>query len=110
MHDEPRNNSPLHAGLPGGLNNVGLDQQVLQNKVGRIGGVGHDPADLGRGDDHVTGPLLLEKTPHVGLLGELQLRVAPGDQLIAVFGGQPAVNGRAHQTPVPGHIYLRTLW
>ena len=39
---------PLDADLVGGVDDVHLDADVVGEEVGRVGGVGHDAADLGR--------------------------------------------------------------
>jgi hypothetical protein len=55
MQDEPSRisfSTPVPAGCR--LDDVGLDDQVVVEELGRIGVVGEDAADLGRGeDDHV---------------------------------------------------------
>ena len=42
----------LDAALPGGVDDVGLDHQVVVEELGRVGVVGEDAADLGGGDEH----------------------------------------------------------
>jgi hypothetical protein len=43
------------------VDDVGLDHQVLVDELGRVGVVGVDAADLGRGQIHLVGPLVAGK-------------------------------------------------
>ena len=53
MQDEPRKHSFFAPVLPGRVDDVGLDGQVVADELGRVGVVGLDAAHLGRGQEHV---------------------------------------------------------
>jgi hypothetical protein len=55
MQEEPRLQEPLHPGQVGGVDDIGLDHQVFVDELRRIGVVGVDAADLGRGEDDDVG-------------------------------------------------------
>ena len=57
----------LDAGAVRGLDDVGLDHQVVVEEVGRIGVVGQDAADLGRREDDRIGLLRGDEALDLGL-------------------------------------------
>ena len=54
--DEPRNSSFSTPAALRRVDDVGLDHQVVVEEVGRVGVVGEDAADLGRGEEDHVGP------------------------------------------------------
>ena len=81
MQLEPRNKQPLDAGFEGLVDHVGLDHQVVVDEIGRIGVVGVDSADPGRGQDDKVRLLGLHEITHGGLVGQIQLGMRARDQL-----------------------------
>ena len=55
MQEDPRNMSFARPVLPGRVNHIGLDRQIVVEKFRRARGVGEDPADLGRREEHEPG-------------------------------------------------------
>ncbi len=55
-----------------------LDQEIVVEEVDRIGGIGEDAADGGRGDDHGIGGGVLEKLFCRGLVAQVQLGPGSG--------------------------------
>ena len=55
---------PPHAAAPGRFNHMGLDIEVLQQKVGRVAAVGRNPTHLGGRQHHHRGLLLGKPTLH----------------------------------------------
>ena len=56
------------------VNDVGLNHQVVVDKVRRIGGVGPDPPHPGRGQEDVVRAFPAEKIGHRGLIPKVQFR------------------------------------
>jgi hypothetical protein len=54
MQLEPRNSRRLTL-FPGGVDDVGLDGEVVADEFGRVAVVGEDAADLGGGEEDVVG-------------------------------------------------------
>ena len=94
---------PLHPGRMRGLDDIGLDHQVVVQKISRIGVVGVDAAHLGRGQHHLADLVAGKERPHVGLAGQIKLAAAGGDDVAAALRLQPPHDGRAHHATVAGH-------
>ena len=88
----------------GGLDEVGLDEQVVVDELPGLLPVRHDAADLGRGvDDHV-GALLVEERPHRRLVAQVEL-VELGDEGLGVaVARQGAPDRRADEPAVAGEV------
>jgi hypothetical protein len=61
-----------------GVDDVGLDRQVVADELGRVAVVGEDAADLGRGEEDVVGLFCGEEGFDGGLVGEVELGVGAG--------------------------------
>src|SRR3989441_660748 len=68
-----------HARLPGLLEDVGLDRQVLEDEVGGVALVREDAADLRRGEEHDFRALALEELAHRARIDEVELGVRAGE-------------------------------
>src|SRR3989442_7700847 len=72
-----------HAGLPGLLEHVGLDRQVLEDEVGGVAVIGDDAPDLRRGEEHDFRALALEGLAHRARIDAVEPRVRGGDAVSA---------------------------
>ena len=72
---------PLHPVTIGRVNAVRRDHEVLVNEVGGVGGVGVDASDLRGGHDHDVRLPVLDEALDRGLLGEVTLRSRGRDHL-----------------------------
>jgi len=104
MQEEPRNSRRLDSGPPGLVDDVGLDHQVGVDELGRIGAVGMDTADPGGGQHHVIDGLAAEELPHVGLTGEIELGMGPGNDMRTSALLQPADDRRPDHAAVAGDM------
>jgi hypothetical protein len=64
------------------VDDVHLDHQVLVDELGRIAVVGVDAADLGRSDINPTRLLGGKEGVDGPLVGQIQLSVGPGDDML----------------------------
>ncbi len=65
----------------GGLDEVGLDHQVLIDEIGRVGIVGVDAADPGGGQIDLVDGLVGEEAVDRGLVEEVELGMAGGEEV-----------------------------
>ena len=88
------------------MDDIGLDHEVVVDEFGRIGGVGMDAADLGGGQVDLVGPCCGQEGAHGGLVGEVELGVGAGDELLrrVALGQQLAHDGRADHAAVAGDV------
>jgi hypothetical protein len=68
-----------------------------------------DAADLGGGEDDVTGPVGGEEGLHVGLAGEVEVGVGADDDVGEAEGEEAAEDRGADEAPVAGDEDLRVL-
>ena len=94
----------VDAGLPRGLDHVGLDDEVVADEVGGVGVVGEDAADPGGGENDVLGPLLLEEAGDRGGVEEVELGVGAGEEVGVAEAGKFALDGGADQATVAGDV------
>ena len=92
--------------LPGGMDDVHLQNHVVVHEVGQRALVGHDAAHLGGCQEHVLRTLLCEEGLHLVLTGEVQLPVRAGDDIGVALPLQFADNGTSHHAPVSGYVNL----
>ncbi len=78
--------------------------QVLADEVGRIAVVGVNAADPGGGEKHVVRPRLGEKGIHRRRIGQVQLPVGAGNQVLVALRLEPAEDGGTHQPAVAGDV------
>jgi hypothetical protein len=64
---------PLDADSVGGLEHIDLDAQVVAEEVSRVGVVGQDAADLGRGEHDDLRPVCLEERARGCLVSQVQV-------------------------------------
>jgi hypothetical protein len=93
----------LHARLVRGVDQVGLDHQVLVQELGPVHVVGLDAAHLGCGNVDVIRLLRLDEIMHGALIEQIQLGPAGGNDPGVARRLQAANNGRAHHATVAGN-------
>lgn len=93
--------------LPGTVDHVGLDRQVVANELGRIAVVGDDAAHLGRGQEHVFRPVFSEEGIDRCGVGQIEFGVGALQDVRVALGFQITDDGRADQTAVAGYIDAR---
>lgn len=86
----------------GGVDEVGLDHQVLVDELGRVAVVGMDAADLGRGQIDLVDAMGGEEGIDRVLVGEVEFVAAGGDDVGAAQRLQPADDGRADHAAMAG--------
>ena len=89
----------MDTGQVGAVDQVGLDREVLVDEVRPVGVVGVDAADLGGGDDHHVGPVLLKPAKGRPLVGEVQLVACRGEDLGRVAALLKPPNNRRTDHP-----------
>ena len=97
----------LHAGAPGAVNHIGLDDQVVANKFRREAVVGDDAAHLGSGQEHVVWLFRLKHLLRGVGVSQVQLGVGACDQVCIAFCPQPPDDGAADQAAVAGDVDAR---
>jgi hypothetical protein len=90
----------------GGVDDVGLNREVVANEIGRIGVVRDDTADLGGGQKHELGPLGREKTLDGGRVAELELAVRRAQQALVAARRQGAHDRGADEAARTGDEHL----
>ena len=92
-----------HAAAPGRFNHVGLDLEVIEQKISRMSVVGLNAAHLGGRQHHHRGLVLLEPALHGRAVFQIQLG-ATGREQVAVAGPlQRPADGAARHAAVAGH-------
>ncbi len=71
----------LHVVLPGAVDDVALDDEVVVDELRRVGVVGVDAADAGGGQQDVVGLFFSEEAGDGGLVTQLQFSVGTYDQV-----------------------------
>ena len=104
MQLDPRNNSRFTPKSRGRGNDVGLNSEILVDKFCGPSVVGQDATHLRRGQKNVFRALLGKETNHCSLVGQIQLRMRPGDNLGAALARQASHDGRSRQPPVARNI------
>ena len=95
------------AGLVGGVDDVGLDHQVVVEEIGRERVVGLDPADLCGGHDDDVGPLVRPSRRRTAAWS-VRSRVSRPAVMISQFSAAGGGPRRRRPSPVPGdHVSLR---
>ena len=61
------------------MNDIRLDEKVLVDKLGRVGVVGVNSADLARGEKYVLRLFRGEEPAHRALVGEIELLMSSED-------------------------------
>jgi len=85
----------------GGLDDVGLDHQIVVEEVGRPRVVGVDAADGGRGNEHQLRPGRRHPLLDLTLAAQVHLLAADGENLARLLG-QPPAQRRADHTAMAG--------
>ena len=92
----------LYTGFPCLINDVGLDGDVLLDKLSRVGVIGDNAAHFGCCKEHVFGLLGLEEFANRLMIGQVEIGVRPLEQVSATCciktpndcrPGQPVVTG-----------------
>ena len=88
------------------MNDIGLHHQIVVNEIGRIGVVGVDAADPGRGEIHLIRPFIGKERLDIRLPGQVQFGMGPGENPL---GGMTRIqqlpdDGRADHAAMAGHV------
>jgi hypothetical protein len=89
---------------PGGVKDVGFDQEVLVEEFGWVGVVGVDAADLGGGQVDLGRALFGEEGLDGGLVGQVQFGVGAGDEMGVAGAFEGAHQGRADHAAMAGDV------
>lgn len=96
----------LAAVLPGGMDDVHLEDHILVHEVGQCALVSHDAAHLGGSKEHVLGLLLSEEGLYGILTGEVKFRVGSQHQVVISLAFQFPYYCTTDHASVTGYIYL----
>lgn len=99
----PQKEEFFYAILPGTMDDVVLDLEVLIDELGRIGGIGVDTAHLGSSQNDVVRFFSRKKVAYGLLLSKIKFRMAANAQIFIPRTAQGPADGAAHQTTMPGH-------
>ena len=83
---------------PGGVDNVGLDGEVVVNEFGGVEGVSEDSTDFGGGEEDEVGAVGGEEVVGLGLVAEVELSVGGGKEAGESCGLQSADEGCADES------------
>jgi hypothetical protein len=86
----------------GGLDEVGLDHEVLIDKVGRVAIVGMDTADPGGGQIDLVDGVVGEEAVDRRLVEKIQLGVGGGEEVGVAQGRETAQQGGADHAAMAG--------
>ncbi len=86
----------------GGRQNVGLNLQIDANEVRRESVVGQDSSDLRCSQKHVSRACLVEERRGCSRVGEIELGLIAGDEVVESERPKPLVDRRANETSVSG--------
>ena len=90
----------LHAGSIGRVDDVGLDEDVAADEIGRIGIVGVDPSDPRRRHDDIVGFLFGKEPSHRRPVLEIELGVCSQHEILEALPFQRAHERRADEAAV----------
>lgn len=88
--------------LPGAVDDVVLDLEVLVDELRGIGRIGVYAAHPGRRQHHIVGPLGGKEIPHGLLFQQVEFRVAAQAEPFIAGTAQGAADGAAHKATVAG--------
>jgi len=94
----------LDAGVAAGLDDVGLENKVVADEVGRVGAVGKDAADPGRGEEDEVGLFGGEERIDGGLVEQVELLARAGEDVAVSLAQELAVDGGADQAAMAGDV------
>ena len=100
----PQKKELFHLEAVGCVNDVGLDGQVLVNKLRRIGTVGPDAPHLRGSQKNIFGPLPIKKCFDPLLPCEVQFPMRFTDQIHISGILEFPQNGGPHQPPMTGNV------
>ena len=100
----PEEQQPLDAVLERRVHDVDLDAQVVAEEVHRVGVVGQDAADLGRGQHDVARPGLGEELEDCVAVLQIELGGRAPDEVGEALGFQLAPDRRPDQAAVAGDV------
>ena len=86
------------------VDNVVLDLQVLVNELCGICGIGVDASHLGGGQNHHVRSVLGKKSPHPGLIAQIQFCMRACELPFIARTRQGTTQGAAYKPPVARHI------
>ncbi len=91
----------LHADAVGGVDDRGVDHQIVVEELGRIRVVGMDAADLSGRQDDLLGPVVGHPLLDLALVAKVDLVTGCGQNVVETTLVQTAKERRPHQSTVP---------
>ena len=99
----PQKEEFFYAVLPGTMDDVVLDLEILIDELGRIGGIGVDTAHLGSSQNDVVRFFSRKKVAYGLLLSKIKFCMAANAQVFIARAAQSPADSTAHQTAMSGH-------
>ena len=93
----------------GGIDDIGLNLQIVAQELCRLAAIGFDSADLGRRQVHLPRPVLREKLLHRGRRPQVEFGAITKQQTLRAVRTQTANDGGTHQAPMAGHKDARIV-
>ena len=100
----------LAAVLPGGVDDVHLQNHIVVHEVRQGVLVGHDAAHFGGGQEHVLRTLIGKEVVYGLLVAQVQFLVGTGDDVGIALSMKLAHNGAAHHAVMTGYVYFAVLF
>ena len=94
----------LAPALMGCINDVGLDQEIVADKIGRQAVIGMDAADLCRRKKDILRPIVGKERMDSSLICQVQFSMGAGQDLAATYLFQSTADGGTNQAPVTCNI------
>ena len=91
------------------MDHIGLNRQVLMNKLRGIGVISIDTTYLCCSQEYVLGLVLLKKIPNSPLVDKIELHMGTCDDIFVSAGLESPDKGRTNETPVASYVNL-ALW
>jgi hypothetical protein len=94
----------LDTGVAAGLDDVGLENEVVADEVCGIGAVGEDATDPGRGEEDEVGPFGGEERIDGELVEQVKFLMRAGEDVAVSLAQEFAVDGGADQAAMAGDV------
>src|ERR1019366_2461654 len=94
----------FHPGIAAGLDQVGLDDEVVADKVGWGALVGENAADPGCGKEDKLRLFVGNKLVYSDLIAEIEILVRAGEQVVVSKAQEFAMNCRSDQAAMAGDV------
>ena len=100
----PQEQQLPHFCLVRGVDEVGLNHEVVVKEICSVNTIGVDAAHFGRGNEHVRGFFLRHHVVHGGLVAEVQFCARKGDGVGEALGFDGTTDGLSDHSAVAGDI------